>query len=293
MWRSIYDRVEATLNQKPISRSNHIELLSPVSMRAKVQKPSKEARRLQQLFHLNAEEIKKQSSNLSGAAKIILKSLDSSDPWHNLTHLEIIEKFENHAESLLNDSGFTDSFKDCPCLNEIRSFCTNKNWWKRQRPMQNRADQRPRGRPRKTPFESRRSKSIESAGVDLSQDAMPMQTPGPGYPKTAKKGTSILRPRFSASHTPGTPTRHVEDENDSLGESDKGSTDDELELLQLPADLSLRIKNEKKVTRKRKVEVAVENAHKKSRNNIPQSFQFGRGRPPLTTVPVLLPHNRL
>ena len=119
---------------------------------------------------------------------------------------------------------------------------------------------------------------------------MLMETPGPGYPKTAKKGTSILRPRFSASHTPSTPTRQIEDESDALAESDRDITDDELQLVRLPADVSLRIKNEKNVTRKRKLEIPVENVHKKPRNKIPQSFQFGRGRPPLTTVPVLLPH---
>ena len=117
-----------------------------------------------------------------------------------------------------------------------------------------------------------------------------MQTPAPGYPKTAKKGTSILRPRFSASHTPVTPTRQFEDDSDALVDSDRDTTDDELQLVQLPTDVSLRITNEEKATRKRKVEVSAENVHKKPRHKIPQSFQFGRGRPPLTTVPVLLPH---
>ena len=259
-------------------------------MPAKVQKASKETRRLQELFYLNAEEIKQHSSNLSSAANIILESLDLSDPWQNLTDLELIEKFENHAESLLSDSTFTESFKDCSCLNELRDFCTDKNWWKRRRLTQIRVPQRRRGRPPKSHGDSSEPKPLETSRINLSQDAMPMETPGPRYPKTAKKGTSILRPRFSASHSPSTPTPQIEDESDDLVELDKDTTDDELELLQLPADVSLGIKNEKNTTRKRKVEVTVENLRKKPRNQIPQSFQFGCGRPPLTTVPVLLSH---
>jgi hypothetical protein len=259
-------------------------------MPAKVQKASKETRRLQELFYLNAEEIKLHSSNLSSAANIILQSLGLSDPWQNLTDLELIEKFENHAESLLSDCAFTESFKDCTCLNEIRDFCTDKNWWKRRRLTQSRVPHRRRGRRPKSQEDLSESTTLEPSRIDLSQDATPMETPGPRYPKTAKKGTSILRPTFSASHTPGTPTPQIEDESNDLVESDRDTTDDELELLQLPADLSLGTKNEKNTTRKRKVEGTVENVWKKPRNQIPQSFQFGCGRPPLTTVPVLLSH---
>ena len=293
MWRSIYDRVEATVNQGPLPRSNHFKLLSPVSMHASVQKPSKETRHLQQLFLINANEIKQQSSDLSSATKLILESLNSSDPWHDLTHLELIEKFENHAESLVSDSLFTESFKDWSGLGEIRSFCTDKSWWKRRRLIQNRPYQGRRGLPRKcheNSFKSWPSTSMEIASIDLSQDDTSMETPGPRYPKTAKKGTSILRPRFSASHTPGTPTRQMDDESDALVESDRDSTDDELQLVQLPVDVSLRIKNEKKATQKRKVEGSVENVQKRSRNKNPESLQFGRGRPPLTTVIVHFPN---
>ena len=273
-------------------------------MRAKVQKPSKETRHLQFLFQINADKIKT-SSGLSSAAKIILQSLHPSNPWRKLANSELIEKFEHHAETLLSDFAFVESFKDWSGFEEIKSFCTDKKWWKRRRKTQNRAGP---GRRRirisqEDSFESSeptRSGSLESASVD---DDLTIETPAQGYRKTAKKGTSILRPRLSMSHTPGTPTRQLEKQlsmsPDGLVGSEMDLSDGELELVQLPADVSQRIKNDKLPTRKRKSEEIIENDSKRSRSYRkevsinPRSFQFGRGRPPLTTVPVFFHESNL
>lgn len=279
-------------------RPNQLEALSPISLRAKVQKASKETRHLQSLFRLNAKEIKQQSSNLSSAATIMLRSLNASNPWYNITNSELVEKVENHAEALLSDSAFVQLFKEWPGIDEIRSFFNDKKWWKRRR-ITTQNCPAPRGRPhilrREDSFESTRP--TRSVSLDTTMDnGLAVETPVQGYPRTAKKGTSILRPRFSMSHTPGTPTRQMESQSsDGLVESDTDFTDDdELQLVQLPADVSQRIKNDKiATTRKRKSEELVNNNSKRSHNNDRvevankknlNSIQFGRGRPPLTTV---------
>jgi hypothetical protein len=112
---------------------------------------------------------------------------------------------------------------------------------------------------------------------------LPVETPA--YPKTAKKGTSILRPRFSMDHSPGTPTKQGDSQSDMLVDSDNSTDDDELQLLQIPPDVSTQIKEEKKpiTRRKPKFEALVEDPIEPPKLGI----QFGRGRPPLTTVPVL------
>ena len=256
-------------------------------MRAKVQKPSKETRILQQLFLINAAEVTK-CPDLATVAQFFLTL---PQPWHNLTHSELLEKIENHAEALLSDSAFVNALQDWSGIDEIKAFCTDKKWWKHRRVLQIKS--RPRDRPRlsqESSYESsvpRRSRSLESTSVDLSQDDnvvdLTMETPS--FPKTAKKGTSILRPRFSMDHTPETPTKNGDSQSDMLVDSDHSTDDDELQLLQVPPDVSTRMQGDQKpiTRRKRKIEANSENrAAKKSK----RSFQFGRGRPPLTTVPV-------
>jgi hypothetical protein len=130
----------------------------------------------------------------------------------------------------------------------------------------------------------------------MDDDIMAIQTPIQGFSRTAKKGTSILRPRLSMSNTPDTPTQQTESQtmiSNDLIESDGDITDDELQLIQLPADLSQRIKNDKIVPRKRKPKHIIDNFPKRFRNarvKVPpkdsDSMQFGRGRPPLSTSPV-------
>ena len=278
-------------------RSNQLEPLSPVSMRANVQKTSKETRRLQDLFHTRATEIK-ESLDLLSAAQIILKSLTPSDPWHAMTNHELIEKFENHAEALLSNSAFMDEFEQWSGIEEIKSVCTDKNWWKRRRMTHTRPVPK-KGKSQRSSkedvFGSTRSGSLDSTAI-VDDNIMAIQTPTQEFPKTAKKGTSILRPRFSMSNTPDTPTQQTEGQrmiSNDLIESDGDITDGELQLVQLPADLSQRIKNDKILPRKRKPKDIIDNFPKRFRNarveappKDSHSIQYGRGRPPLSTSPV-------
>jgi hypothetical protein len=257
-------------------------------MRAKVQKASKETRILQQLFLINANEVK-DSPDLATAAQLFLTP---PQPWHILTISELLEKIENHAEALLSDPAFINAFQGWPGIEEIKAFCTDKKWWKHRRVSQIKATSR--GQPRlsqESSYESSvppRSRSLDSSSMDLSQDdnVIDLTVETPAYPKTAKKGTSILRPRFSMDHTPGTPTKQGDSQSDMLVDSDNSTDDDELQLLQIPPDVSTHIKEEKKpaTRRKRKFEAPpVEDPIEPPKLGI----QFGRGRPPLTTVPVL------
>lgn len=257
-------------------------------MRAKVQKPSKETRILQKLFLVNATEVK----NLPDLASAVQLFLAPPQQWHNLTDLELLEKIENHAEALLSDSTFVNAFQGWSGIDEIKAFCTDKKWWKHRLVSQIKGRGRPRSQlSKESSYESSvppRSRSLESASADLSQDdnVLDLTAETPAFPKTAKKGTSILRPRFSMDHTPGTPTKQGDSQSDMLVDSDPSTDDDELQLLQIPPDVSTRIQGEKKPVkrRKRQIESSVENPNpvKQPARNI----QFGRGRPPLTTVPV-------
>jgi hypothetical protein len=272
-----------TVNQGWAPRSNQQEPLSPISMRAKVQKASKETRILQQLFLINADEVK-DSPDLATAAQLFLTP---PQPWHILTLSELLEKIENHAEALLSDPAFIDAFQGWPGIEEIKAFCTDKKWWKHRRVSQIKATSR--GRPhlsQESSYESSvppRSRSLDSSSMDLSQDdnVIDLTVETPAYPNPAKKGTSILRPRFSMDHTPGTPTKQGDSQLDMLVDSDNSTDDDELQLLQIPPDVSTHVKEEKKpaTRRKRKFEAPPIEPPK-------LGIQFGRGRPPLTTVPV-------
>jgi hypothetical protein len=272
-------------------------------MRAKVQKPSRETRLLQGLFEAHSEEIK-QSANLGGGATIILDHLSRSHEWRTLETCEFIEKVENHAEVLLTMSAFTDQFTGWKGLDEIRRFCHDKKWWKRRRvaPVEPPSPPPKRGGPRRRlrispddTLDEPPQDDFESA--DVSQNELTTDTPAPGYLQPAKKGTSVLRPQFSMSQTPGTPTRQGDPESDSIDiplASERDVTDeDEIQLLQLPIDISQRIQNEKKpLIRKRKIDDTDDEVIKrprKTRNGVPtksSSFKFGGGRPPLTTVTV-------
>jgi hypothetical protein len=287
--------VEAILDEDSAPRSSQQELLSPLSSRAKVQKPFKETRHLQELFRINVDEIK-QSSSLAAAAQIILESLSSSDPWRDFTVPELIEKFENHAEALLGNVAFLQPFKGWPGIDEIKAFCADRNWRKRGSIPQGRLRSRRRKRIQVSDSinlsEDTRSTSMGSVNIDSLQEDVQAKTPAPRYPKTAKKGTSSLRPRLSLSQTPGTPIPQMESQStasDPRVDSENDSSDDDLQLLKIPPDVSRRVQHEEKITRKRKPDAVNENAFtrsKKNRTENPASIQFGRGRPSLTTVPV-------
>ena len=139
---------------------------------------------------------------------------------------------------------------------------------------------------------------MDTTSVDISQDDLAMETPAPGYQKIARKGTSVLRPSVSISQTPATPTRLSAESLSSNIIDLTGPDDDELQLLKLPEDVSQRIrkdiseaeKTRRTLTRKRKFEASQDEDEKPRRqqpsNPLKKPLQFGRGRPPLTTVTV-------
>jgi len=284
------------------------EPLSPISHRAKVQKPNKETRQIQELFHNNAEAIT-EAPDLATAAQIIADSLPSPHSWNTKDH-DIYSKIESHAEALLSDKEFVDAFTNWSGLDEIRHFCSDKKWWKRRRTAQSTsratsmtsimgAGRRKRRVIQEDSFDSPPASSRDTTSVDISQEDLAMETPAPGYRTTARKGTSVLRPSLSVSQTPATPTRHGA-ESPSSNIIDLTSPDDEeLHLLRLPEDVSQRIKKDiseaeqtrRQLTRKRKFDVLRDEEElprkQSSSNPLKKPLQFGRGRPPLTTVTVL------
>jgi hypothetical protein len=281
--------------------------MSPISHRAQVQKPSKETRQIQELFQSNAERIK-ESPDLATAAQILTDSLPSIHPWSSKDH-DLLAKIENHAEALLSDPEFLDAFTDWSGLDEVRHFCSNKKWWKRRRNAQSisrptsatsfsRAGRRKRRVILEDSFDSPPASIMDTTSVDISQDDLAMETPAPGYQKIARKGTSVLRPSVSISQTPATPTRLSAESPSSNIIDLTGPDDEELQLLKLPEDVSQRIrkdiseaeKTRRPLTRKRKFEVIQDEDEKPRRqqpsNPLKKPLQFGRGRPPLTTVTV-------
>lgn len=286
--------------------------MSPISHRAKVQKPSKETRHIQELFQFNAGAIK-ECPDLETAAQILTDSLPSTHPWNSRDH-DILSKIENHAEALLSDPDFIDAFEGWTGLDEIRRFCSDKKWWTRRRNTQStsrttsstsfsRAGRRKRRVILEDSSDSPPESTMDTTSVDISQEELAMETPAPGYRRTASKGTSVLRPSMSVSQTPATPTRQGNESPCSNIIDLTGRDDEELQLLRLPEDVSQRIKKDiseaektrKLLTRKRKFEVIQDDEDDKPRkpqqssNPLNNPLRFGRGRPPLTTVTVPLP----
>lgn len=224
--------------------------------------------------------------------------MDLSDPWQSLTALEILEKFECHAEALLTDPTFINTLEDWPGLQDLKAF-TDKKWWKHRSRAQQRHQQRLRQQT--SPESSTEPQSVDAVSFDLSQEDsnVDVETPAMELPnRTGRKGRSSLRPRLSSvSHTPGTPTRRNDSDSDVLIDLNAVFSDDELQHIKVPRDLSSSLKT--KPTNKRfSYEYPSTNASKRPRNarneaapeNPPNpqavSFKFGRGRPPLITVPV-------
>jgi hypothetical protein len=274
-------------------------------MRSQVQKPSQETRLLQLSFEANVAAIK-ESPDLVTAVKVISAPQSASDfPWNGIDARRRLEMIENHAEALLSISSFVDAFEGWPGLDEIRNFCNDKKWWKRRLIPEDRRPSPPlkRRHPRRRIHiseevfpEIHSKEESETASGDISQDELTAETP-PDYHQTARKGTSVLRPRFSITGTPGTPTRPGDPESDSTDmatRSEREITDEEeIQLLQLPIDVSSHIQNESKVSRKRHIEDVDEGVERPRKTRMaepakPASFNFGRGRPPLTTVTVIL-----
>jgi len=186
-----------------VKRSMQDDPLSPVSMRAKVQKANKETRHILDLFRLNSDEIK-QSSGLSDAAIIVAHSLDPSDPWRGLNNFQVLEKFENHAEALLSDQTFAECFTDWSGIKELKSFCRDRKWWKRRRIIQKRANSRIR--PQHS-IDAARLVSMQTESVDLPSDDIPVIA---CHSRTGRKGSSALRPKRIPSSTPKTPAKQTD-----------------------------------------------------------------------------------
>lgn len=275
--------------------------MSPKSLRAKVQRPSKETGHLQQLCIINADQIK-ETSDVAEASDALIESMDLSDPWQSLTPFEVLEKFEGHAETLLSDPTFTNALEGWPGLRELKSFTENK-WWK-HRPRLYQRHKRRLGRQR-SQESSTQPQSLDAVSFDMSHEdlSMELETPAAAiHTKKGRKGTSSLRPRQSLlSHTPGTPTRQKDNDSDGgLINVDEILSDDEIQLIELPKDLSLDLKPKSANNKRLSGEYPASNASKRlrktrneaaseNRSNAPPqalSFKFGRGRPPLTTVPV-------
>ena len=252
----------------------------------------------------------KEAPDLATGVLIISDSLPPSHPWNSQSN-DILSKVENHAEALLSDPKFNDAFADWHGLAEIRRFCSDKKWWTKRRIIQSssratsmtsfsRAGRR-RGRVvRDDSFDSLPASNADTTSADISQDELAVETPAPGYRHHARKGTSVLRPSMSVSQTPATPTRQGAESPASSMIDITSYDDEELQLLRLPEDVSERIQKDiseagntrRKLTRKRKFEVIKDedevSRKKKPSNPLNRPFQFGRGRPPLTTVTVQL-----
>jgi hypothetical protein len=252
----------------------------------------------------------KEAPDLAAAVVIISNSLPPSHPW-NSKGSEILLKVENHAEALLSDPKFIDAFADWHGLDEIRPFCSDKKWWKRRRIIQSssratsttsfsRAGRRKRRVVPDDSFDSPPASIMDTTSAEISQEELMVETPAPGYRHHARKGTSVLRPSVSICQTPATPTRQFAESPTSNMVDLTGPDDEQLQLLRLPEDVSERIRKDiseaentrRTLTRKRKFEASKDEGEvsrkQKPSNPLKEPLQFGRGRPPLTTVTVLL-----
>ena len=271
--------------------------LSPNSRLARVQKPSKETRQLLAVFQKLEPQIKA-TPDIRNAAAVIAEYDDPSNV-EKLSESQALERIENHAEGLLNDATFMETFQEWSGIAEITRFRKDKKWWKR--PTIQRS-YRPAWKPRisETSYASSSAMGsvVDSTSVDADASQDELETPGPAHRNQAKKGTSVLRPRISMSMTPGTPSRHLKEHNGAASDILTNSIDfsnedeDELLLLEVPPGLPKQV-SDQKLLRKRKLQVHSDNSSnpsKRSRKveNKPSetTVQFGCGRPPLTTVKV-------
>lgn len=235
----------------------------------------------------------KQTQNLSSSATIIANHYRTTG-IEEISDSETLERIENHAEGLLNDTTFIQTFTDWPGIRDIRRFREHPKWWKRPYG---------RARPALKPHLSDlpiASSSAASSTMDISSaDGSDMETPVLTQGQ-AKKGKSVLRPQTSMSMTPGTPTRELKREGSATSDMLSGfvdltNDDDELQLSEIPPNVSKKIPLGKP-SRKRKLAIYSDDSSttsKRSRRqeNAPlaNGIEFGRGRPPLISVKVFHP----
>jgi hypothetical protein len=236
-------------------------------------KGNQETGMLEELFRLNSDEVKT-ASGLRSAARMIINCLGENE---RIEETSLLEKFECHAEALLSDEAFVKEFQGCEAINDIARVCTDKKWWKQLRISQH-----------QRPLHKLASYSIASSEIDQSQDDAMMETPPPAHTKKGKKGTPLLRPPgvpAQARKLTPTETDYADTEEAFGSETSQG--------------LSRGIHPAHKLTRKRKFDECQDTSIGHSRKQqsrdgvlkrplrpISQSLKFGRGRPPLTTLPV-------
>ena len=276
------------------------ESSSPLPKPSK-QRASHETRRIQELVRINLKEVTN-SPNLLSAAEIILGSIDPSDPWFCISPFEMVEKFENHAEVLLSDSAFVESLGKWSGFEEIRAITADKKWWKRRKLSQRNGPTRRKVQITFGEGLDTRSGSIETTSADISQDdSPPVISIEPK--RTAKKGTSALRPRLFTSGTINTPTQRSDEiQRLEIVDSEEEESDDarQIQGMSKGASEQLQTTNKPSILGKRKLEsvhVAIKRTRKalsddtsSNRDETPTSappFEYGRGRPPLATVIVL------
>lgn len=248
------------------------------------------------MFLQNSEEIHN-CADLRITAIIIEQNLHPSDPWHNLTAADILEKIEQHSESLLSDSIFLEAFEIWSGIDEMKAFTTDKKWWKRRRIADKYSMERSRisNESSVEASEATRSMSMESPSIDLTQDDLVLETLAPEHPTIAKKGINSLRLKVSPTGTPGTAIQWGEEQSERSDEtmkSDIGLADDEIQsansrsdILGLQKGTVSRVKQVKKITRKRKLEELVkQESPSMAQPNTLESIRWGSGRPPLKTV---------
>jgi hypothetical protein len=257
-------------------------------------KPTKEARELIALFKNKVTEVKS-IRDIQAAATFLSLFLDTST-------LEAFELIHHHAEGLLHDDEFTEIFQEWPGLNELKSFVTNKKWWKAKPANETRASPPPRKKIKVHRSKSVQSKSGPTSSVDTGDVDMSSQTPDeelcvtttPGYAKQARKGTSVLRPRLSMTPAEPTASRQLIGSSFDSAEDLTLGEDDEIQLLEMPPGVPMMKQTSNqgtkvKVTRKRKFDVHRDDSvNRTQEGEAGEPFQFGRGRPPLSSVAVAL-----
>jgi hypothetical protein len=287
-WSAIYMRLRTLVH--PSLESSLQESLSKQSKRFGEQKPSKEVRELMLTFGTITDDIL-ETQSLRDAASVIAKNYRETGR-EDISDSEMLERIENHAEGFLNDDSFVGCAKNWPGLKELQRFRRNKKWWRRPQ-----TSARPTWRPLVSETSLASSSAVvsgmDTTSVDLSDD---METPEPSNTHRAKKGKSVLRPRMSMSMTPATPTRDIQrDESESSdlfgGFADLTNDDDEV-LSDIPPKISKKM-SIGKFSKKRKSRVLSDDSSSVSKRirkendvRIEKEIQFGRGRPPLTTVKV-------
>ena len=229
--------------------------------------------------------------DLVEAAKTVRGFLDESDNWRDLQDVEIIAKFDHHAEAMLSNDDFVKTFEDWIGLGIIKKFASDKKWWKITR-----ISQQPDPReviPRKDGLAHR------SSFASLSRQSSLMETPAGSFQKKPNKTTSTLRPILN-TQSPATPTDRLSNTRQLSNDMNGIVRYAEVEDIDVPSSSSSNGEQEEsreKFPQKRKTEDAngghiikklrLNRSKQDTAHDNPSQLHWGRGRPPITTVKVL------